>query len=58
MGCIKMTVKELKEILECLIEDGNGDYKILSDVYYTHYECCEIDKSEIFIDKENKEVWI
>ena len=53
-----MNVKELKEILECLIEDGNGDYKILSDVYYTHYECCEIDKSEIFIDKENKEVWI
>ena len=52
-----MTVKELKEILECLIEDGNGDYKILSDVYY-HYECCEINKSEIFIDKENKEVWI
>lgn len=53
-----MTVKELKEILECLIEDGIGDYKILSDVYYTHYECCEINESEILIDKENKEVYL
>lgn len=26
-----MTVKEFKEILECLIEDGKGDYNVVVD---------------------------
>lgn len=47
-----MTVKELKEKLECLIEDGKEDFVVLNDSLY------EFDESDIFINKENKEVWI
>ena len=47
-----MTVKELKEKLECLIEDGNEDFIVLNDSLY------ELDESNIIINKENKEVWI
>lgn len=47
-----MTVKELKEKLECLIEDGKEDFVVLNDSLY------EFDGSDIFINKENKEVWI
>lgn len=47
-----MTVKELKEKLECLIEDGKEDYLLIFDglvvsVVYRFY-----------IDNENKEVWL
>ncbi len=52
MGCIKMTVKELKEKLECLIEDGNEDFIVLNDSLY------ELDESNIIINKENKVVWL
>lgn len=43
-----MTVKELKEIMECLIEDGKGDYIVLVDDLS--------DKYVIYVDDENKEV--
>lgn len=52
MGCIKMTVKELKEKLECLIEDGNQDYKIIFD------GLLESEDYGIYVDNENKEVWV
>lgn len=58
MGCIKMTVKELKEKLECLIEEGIGDYKIFVDVYYPNYDSYEMDESDILIIHKDKEVWI
>lgn len=47
-----MTVKELKEKLECLIEDDNGDYNIIFD------GLMESDEYGIYVDKENKEVWL
>lgn len=43
-----MTVKELKEILECLIEDNKGDYTIF--VFYYH------DDFSVYVDNEKKEV--
>lgn len=45
-----MTVKELKEKLELLIEDGKEDYPIFVNIY-----CAEYD---IFVDEEKKEVYI
>lgn len=48
-----MTVKELKEYLERLIEENKGDFKLLND--NTLYE---IDDSNINIDEENKEIWL
>lgn len=53
-----MTVKELKEKLECLIEEGNGDYKIFVDVYYANYDSYEMDESDILIIHKDKEVWL
>lgn len=47
-----MTVKELKEKLECLIEDDKGEYKIILD------GIVELEEDGIYIDKENKEVWV
>lgn len=47
-----MTVKELKEKLECLIEEGIGEHKIILD------GIVELEEDGIYIDKENKEVWI
>lgn len=44
MGCIKMTVKELKEKLECLIEEGIGDYTVLTGDYFgDSFEIVDID---------------
>lgn len=34
-----MTVKELKEKLECLIVDGKGDYTVFVDNFLN--DCCE-----------------
>lgn len=48
-----MTVKELKEYLERLIEENKGDFKVLND--NTLYG---IDDSNINIDEENKEIWL
>lgn len=45
-----MTVKELKEKLERIIEDGKGDYTIYVNIYCAEYE--------IFVDNEKKEVYI
>ena len=45
-----MTVKELKEKLECLIEEGIGDYIIFVNVY--------TDESDILIIHNDKEVWL
>lgn len=43
-----MTVKELKEILECLIEEGKADYTVYVDIYSNEY---------VFsVDDEKKEV--
>lgn len=53
-----MTVKELKEKLECLIEEGIGDYKIFVDVYYANYDSYEMDESDIAIIHNDKEVWL
>lgn len=47
-----MTVKELKEKLECLIEDDKGEYKIFL------YGIAELEEVGIYIDKENKEVYL
>lgn len=47
-----MTVKELKEKLECLIEDGKEDYILILDgLMYT-------DDYEIYVNNERKEVWL
>lgn len=51
-----MTVKELKEILECLIEDGKGHYDVLagesmSDPIITITDLFE----EIFIHSSDEE---
>lgn len=43
-----MTVKELKEILECLIEDDKGSYPVFVDYYYGDFG--------IYVDNEKKEV--
>ena len=45
-----MTVKELKEKLELLIEDGKEDYAVFVNIYCAEYE--------IFVDEEKKEVYI
>lgn len=42
-----MTVKELKEILECLIEDDKGSYPVFVD-YYGDFG--------VYVDNEKKEV--
>ena len=43
-----MTVKELKEILECLIEDGKENYRVIADYYREDFE--------VYADNEKKEV--
>lgn len=45
-----MTVKELKERLELLIEDGKEDYIAYVNIYCAEYE--------FFVDDEKKEVYI
>ena len=50
-----MTVKELKEKLECLIEEGNGDYRIFVGGQSDYYE---MDESDLLIIHHNGEVWI
>ena len=44
-----MTVKELKEILECLIEDDKGDYLVFVTGYYG-------EEFSVYVDNEKKEV--
>ena len=44
-----MTVKDLKEILECLIEDGKGDYPVFTVGYYG-------EDFVVYVDIEKKEV--
>ncbi|MFU2363440.1 MAG: hypothetical protein ACM67R_06475 [Clostridiales bacterium] len=44
-----MTVKELKEILECLIEDEKGDYPVFATGYYD-------EDFAVYVDNEKKEV--
>ena len=45
-----MTVKELKEILECIIEDGKEDYTVyVNDL---------IDSDDIYISNDNKAVYL
>ena len=43
-----MTVKELKEILECLIEDDKENYQVIADYYRGVVE--------VYVDNEKKEV--
>ena len=45
-----MTVKELKEILECLIEEGKEDYIVYSDDLVV--------RSDIYIRDKEKEVYL
>ena len=45
-----MTVKELKEFLECIIEDGKEDYT----VYVNEL----IDSDDIYISNDNKVVYL
>ena len=45
-----MTVKELKELLECLIEEGKEDYTVYSDDL--------IVRSDIYIRDKEKEVYL
>lgn len=45
-----MTVKELKEKLELLIEDGKEDYTLYVNIYCAEYQ--------IFVDDEKKEVYL
>ena len=45
-----MTVKELKEKLELLIEGGKEDYTVYVNIY-----CAEYD---IYVDEEKREVYI
>lgn len=47
-----MTIKELKEKLEILIEDGKKDYIIIFD------GLMDIDDYGIYVDNERKEVWL
>lgn len=44
-----MTVKDLKEILECLIEDEKGDYPVFATGYYD-------EDFAVYVDNEKKEV--
>ena len=44
-----MTVKELKEILEVLIEDEKGDYPVFATGYYD-------EDFAVYVDNEMKEV--
>ena len=44
-----MTVKELKEILELLIEDEKGDYSVFATGYYH-------EDFGVYVDNEKKEV--
>lgn len=43
-----MTVKDLKEKLELLIEDNKGDYSIFVDYYH--------DDFSVYVDDKKKEV--
>lgn len=43
-----MTVKELKEKLEILIEDGKEDYIVFVDYYH--------DDFSVYVDNDKKEV--
>ena len=45
-----MTVKELKEKLELLIEDGKEDYRVYSDDLVV--------RSDIYINDKEKEVYL
>lgn len=45
-----MTVKELKEILELIIEDGKGDYTAYVNVHCNEYQ--------FSVDDEKKEVYL
>ena len=44
-----MTVKDLKEILECLIEDGKADFPVFATGYYG-------EDFSVYVDNEKKEV--
>lgn len=44
-----MTVKDLKEILECLIEDGKTDFPVFAAGYYG-------EDFAVYVDNEKKEV--
>lgn len=45
-----MTVKELKELLECLIEEGKEDYTVFSDDIVV--------RDDIYIRDKEKEVYL
>lgn len=45
-----MTVKELKELLECLIEEGKEDYTVYSDDIVV--------RDDIYIRDKEKEVYL
>ena len=45
-----MTVKELKERLELLIEDGKGDYTAYVNIYSNEYQ--------FSVDDEKKEMYL
>lgn len=45
-----MTVKELKELLECLIEEGKEDYTVYSDDLVV--------RCDIYIRDKEKEVYL
>lgn len=45
-----MTVKELKEKLESVIEDGKEDYTVYVNIYCAEYS--------IYVDDEKREVYI
>lgn len=53
-----MTVKELKEKLECLIEEGIGDYKIIDVACDGSCDYFEMDESNMLIIHNDKEVWL
>nr|DAX00817.1 MAG TPA: hypothetical protein [Bacteriophage sp.] len=44
-----MTVKDLKEIKECLIEDDKADFPVFATVYYD-------EEFVVYFDNEKKEV--
>ena len=48
-----MTVKEIKEILECLIEDGKEDYLV-----YVFGFCADRDTIKLIVDDIVKEVYL
>lgn len=45
-----MTVKELKEKLESLIEEGKADYTAYVNIYCSEYE--------FYVDDEKREVYL